>query len=487
MVPMSVDESLAVRDLIEAYDVRDIGLGFLTPKLITMAKLAKKKQTAKGLRFEVVNPNAAGIDISPKEMQVCVPADRDGDCNRTFDVYTEDLHYIAEWLKACRIDTVAMESTGIYWLPIFRVLKDAGFDVILVNASDVKNYSGRKTDASDAEWLMMLHSYGLLKPCFQPENIARTMRNLIRHRDNLIRSASREVLHLQKAMEQMNLKLDNVFSDILGKSGQAIIKAIISGERDPKKLSALADPRCKTSKEEIEKSLQATWDEEHLFEMKQSDSLYQTYQRLIAECDDKISEIATEYAAMVDAPKAKLLRSEKYNTKKNQVGFDVEKAAFELWGVNVMRMPGMSRASLLRLLGELGQDFTTKFADVRHFVSWANLVPNNKISGGALLSSKVPKKKNPVGIIFRQAANTLKAAKCPLGDYFRHMRAKGGHLQAMVATGKKLASIFYLMVQRKVEYDENIYTNHRKTELQNKVSYLQKRLTRMQLELANCG
>ena len=452
-----------------------------------MAKLAKKKQTAKGLRFEVVNPNAAGIDISPKEMQVCVPEDRDGDCNRTFDVYTEDLHDIAEWLKACRIDTVAMESTSIYWLPIFRVLIDAGFDVILVNASDVKNYSGRKTDASDAEWLMMLHSYGLLKPCFQPENIARTMRNLVRHRDNLIRSASREVLHLQKAMEQMNLKLDNVFSDILGKSGQAIIKAILAGERDPKKLSALADGRCKKSQEEIEKSLQATWDEEHLFEMKQSDFLYRTYQQLIAECDSKINEIATQYAAAVDAPKAELLRSEKYNVKKNQIGFDVEKAAFELWGVNVMRMPGMSRSSLLRLLGELGADFTTKFPSVKHFVSWANLVPNNKISGGALLSSKVPKKKNPVGIIFRQAANSLKAAKCPLGDYFRHMRAKGGHLQAMVATGKKLASIFYFMVQRKTEYDEEVYMNHRKAELQNKVMYLQKRLERMELELANCG
>ncbi len=486
MVPMSVDEILAVRDLIEAYIVRDIGLGCLIPKLITMAKLAKKKQTAKGLRLEVVNPNAAGIDISPKEMQVCVPADRDGDSNRTFGVYTEDLHCIAEWLKACHIDTVAMESTGIYWLPIFRVLKDSGFDVILVNASDVKNYSGRKTDASDAEWLMMLHSYGLLKPCFQPENIARTMRNLVRHRDNLIRSASREVLHLQKAMEQMNLKLDNVFSDILGKSGQAIIRAILEGERDPKALSALADPRCKTSKEEIEKSLEATWDEEHLFEMKQSDSLYQTYQQLITECDSKINEIATQYAAMVDAPKAELLRSEKHNVKKNQIGFDVEKASFNLWGVNVMRMPGMSRASLLRLLGELGADFTTKFPSVKHFVSWANLVPNNKISGGSLLSSKVPKKKNPVGIVFRQAANALKMAKCPLGDYFRHMKAKGGHLQAMVATGKKLASIFYIMVQRKIEYDEEVYTNHRKAELQNKVTYLQKRLERMELELANC-
>ena len=452
-----------------------------------MAKLATKRKTGKGLSLEVVNSNAAGIDISPKEMQVCVPVDRDENSNRKFGVYTEDLNNIVEWLKSCHIDTVAMESTGVYWLPIFRVLKDSGFDVILVNASDVKNYSGRKTDASDAEWLMMLHSYGLLKPCFQPENIARTMRSLIRHRDNLIHSATREVLHLQKAMEQMNLKLDNVFSDILGKSGQAIIKAILDGERDPKKLSALADSRCKTSKEEIEKSLQATWDEEHLFEMKQSNSLYQTYQQLIMECDSKINEIATRYAAMVDAPKVQLLRSEKRNAKKNLIGFDVEKAAYELWGVNVMRIPGMSRGSLMRLLGELGADFTDKFPTVKHFVSWANLVPNNKISGGALLSSKVPKKKNPVGIVFRQAANTLKAAKCPLGDYFRHMRAKGGYLQAMVATGKKLASIFYTMIQCKIEYDEDVYRKHRKTELQNKVLYLQKRLQRMELELVNCG
>ena len=452
-----------------------------------MAKLATKRKTGKGLRLEVVNSNAAGIDISPKEMQVCVPVDRDENSNRKFGVYTEDLNNIVEWLKSCHIDTVAMESTGVYWLPIFRVLKDSGFDVILVNASDVKNYSGRKTDASDAEWLMMLHSYGLLKPCFQPENIARTMRSLIRHRDNLIHSATREVLHLQKAMEQMNLKLDNVFSDILGKSGQAIIKAILDGERDPKKLSALADSRCKTSKEEIEKSLQATWDEEHLFEMKQSDSLYQTYQQLIMECDTKINEIATRYAAMVDAPKVQLLRSEKRNAKKNLIGFDVEKAAYELWGVNVMRIPGMSRGSLMRLLGELGADFTDKFPTVKHFVSWANLVPNNKISGGALLSSKVPKKKNPVGIVFRQAANTLKAAKCPLGDYFRHMRAKGGYLQAMVATGKKLATIFYTMIQCKIEYDEDVYRKHSKTELQNKVLYLQKRLQRMELELVNCG
>lgn len=452
-----------------------------------MAKLAKKKQTAKGLRFEVVNPNAAGIDISPKEMQVCVPADRDGDCNRTFDVYTEDLHFIAEWLKACRIDTVAMESTGIYWLPIFRVLKEAGLDVILVNASDVKNFSGRKTDATDAEWLMMLHSYGLLKPCFQPENIARTMRNLVRHRDNLIRSASREVLHLQKAMEQMNLKLDNVFTDILGKSGQAIIKAILDGERDPKVLSSMADARCKKSREEIEKSLEATWDEEHLFTMQQSQQLYEFYQQLIHDCDQKIQEIADRYTATIDTGRAEILRSEKRDTKKNRIDFDIEQTAHDLWGVNVMRMPGMSRASLLRLVGELGSDFTEKFPDVQHFVSWANLVPNNKISGGVLLSSRVPKKKNPVGMIFRQCANTIRASKCPLGDYFRHMRAKGGHLQAMVATGKKLATIFYIMVARKQEYDESIYTNHHRTQVEHNLNYLRRKLERMEQELANCG
>lgn len=452
-----------------------------------MAKRAKKKQTAKGLRFEVVNPNAAGIDISPKEMQVCVPVDRDSDCNRTFGVYTQDLLLIAEWLKACRVDTVAMESTGIYWLPLFRVLKDAGIDVILVNASDVKNFSGRKTDATDAEWLMMLHSYGLLKPCFQPENIARTMRSLVRHRDNLINSASREVQHLQKAMEQMNLKLDNVFTDILGKSGQAIIKAILSGERDPKILSSMADARCKKSRVEIEKSLEATWDEEHLFTMKQSQQLYEYYQQLIHDCDLKIQEIADRYTATIDSQKTEILRSEKPNPKKNKIGFDIEQTAHDLWGVNVMRIPGMSRASLLRLVGELGSDFEEKFPDVNHFVSWANLVPNNKISGGVLLSSRVPKKKNPVGMIFRQCANTIRASKCPLGDYFRHMRSKGGPLQAMVATGKKLATIFYIMVTRKQEYDESIYTNHHRTQVQHNVSYLRRKLARMEQELANCG
>ena len=192
-----------------------------------------------------MNFNAAGVDVSPKELQVCVPSDRDEKCNRTFGVDTKDLHEISSWLKKCGIDTVVMESTGVYWLPLFRVLKGDGFEVMLVTPKDAKNYVGKKTDEADAHWLMVLHTYGLLKPCFQPENITRQIRTLSRHRDNLIRSSSREVLHLQKEMEQMNLKIDNAFSDILGKSGQAIIKAILEGERAPEKLAALADRRCK--------------------------------------------------------------------------------------------------------------------------------------------------------------------------------------------------------------------------------------------------
>lgn len=452
-----------------------------------MAKVSKKKKISKDREFKVVNVNAAGIDISPKEMQVCVPSDRDEHCNRTFGVYTKDLHEISAWLKECGIDSVVMESTGIYWLPIFRVLKEDGFEVLLVNPRDAKNYAGKKTDEADAHWLMVLHTYGLLKPCYQPDNIARSIRNLSRQRDNLIKSCSREVLHLQKEMEQMNLKLDNAFSDILGKSGQAIIKAILEGERDPEKLASLADSRCKKSKEEIMTSLQATWDEDHLFVMKQCDDLYHYYKDKIAEVEAKIEELIKQYTAQVDTEGAELIRSKKQKQLHNEVGFDIEQYAYDLWGVNAMMIPAMSKNSLLRLVAELGGDFTDKFADARHFASWANLVPDNKISGGQLLSSKVPKRKNPVGLVFRQCANALNRAKNPLGDYFRHIKARSGYLQAMVATGKKLAIIFYTMVKNKREYDESVYSSHRKKQLSRRIERLQATILRLQNESARCA
>lgn len=419
-----------------------------------MAKKAKKIHTKKGIELKIVNPDAAGIDIADSEMQVCVPEDRDGDNNRRFGSFTRDLNEICSWLKACKIKTVAMEATGIYWIPLYFKLKDSGIDVILVNAREVKNIAEKKTDEADAEWLMLLHTYGLLKASYQPENEARKIRNLARHRNNILRALSKEVLHMQKAMEQMNIKLSNVLSDIVGKSGLAIIVAIINGERNPIRLAQLTDSRCKRSREEIALSLEGTWGEDHLFELKQAYDLYKYLQGQMIECDRMIEQLLNSYTALIDTDMVNFKESKKPICKKNAVAFNLEHYGYAIWGVNAMRIPGMSSGSLLQLIGELGHDFVEKFDTPAKFCKWCNLVPNNKISGGKLISSRVSKRKNPVGQVFRLCANTLKDAKNSLGIYFRRIRSRSGHMQAIIATAHKMARIFYTMVKNKSEYDE---------------------------------
>ena len=419
-----------------------------------MAKKAKKIHTKKGIELKIVNPDAAGIDIADSEMQVCVPEDRDGDNNRRFGSFTRDLNEICSWLKACKIKTVAMEATGIYWIPLYFKLKDSGIDVILVNAREVKNIAEKKTDEADAEWLMLLHTYGLLKASYQPENEARKIRNLTRHRNNILRALSKEVLHMQKAMEQMNIKLSNVLSDIVGKSGLAIIVAIINGERNPIRLAQLADSRCKRSREDIALSLEGTWGEDHLFELKQAYDLYKYLQGQMIECDRMIEQLLKSYTALIDTDMVNFKESKKPICKKNAVAFNLEHYGYAIWGVNAMRIPGMSSGSLLQLIGELGHDFVEKFDTPAKFCKWCNLVPNNKISGGKLISSRVSKRKNPVGQVFRLCANTLKDAKNSLGIYFRRIRSRSGHMQAIIATAHKMARIFYTMVKNKSEYDE---------------------------------
>jgi len=450
-----------------------------------MAKKAKKSKTKKGITLEIVNPNAAGIDVSSTEMQVCVPEDRDGDSNRRFGTFTEDLHSISSWLKACGITTVAMESTSVYWVQLYMILEEDGFDVLLVNAKAIKNIGEKKTDEVDAEWIMLLHNYGLLRASFQPDNRARRIRNLSRHRDNLLKASSREVLHMQKSMELMNIKLVNVLSDILGKSGQDIIKSIIDGERDAEKLAALADPRCKQPKEIIKKSLVANWDEDLLFMLGQSYNLYQYYQEQMKDCDKKIEGIAKEYVAeiCIGAPEKEWLRSLKKKAQKNAVTIDIEQYAFQMWGVNLMLIPGISEAALLRLTGELGHNFIDKFETYKEFCCWCNLTPNNKISGGKLLSSKIPKRKNPVGQILRSSANSLKASKTPLGFYFRRIQAKNGYLAAIVATANKLARILYVMVKTKSEYNDSKSKNTEEEILKKKILNAKQSLEKLQKQL----
>jgi transposase len=454
-----------------------------------MAKKAKKIKTKKGLRLEIVNPNAAGIDVSSTEMQVCVPEDRDGDNNRRFGTFTCDLREISAWLKACKIDTVAMESTGVYWVPLYMRLVADGFDVLLGNAKAIKNIAEKKTDEVDAEWIMLLHSYGLLKASFQPCNYAREIRNLTRHRDNLLQTSSKEVLHMQKYMVLMNIKLANVISDILGKSGQDIILGIIEGERDPKKLALLADPRCKASVEDIEKSLEANWDENLVFTLKQSYQLYHYIQQQMVETEKQVETLIQKYKASLPQElvhENECTRSKKSEPAKNKISIDIEQYAQELWGVNLMRIPGISKGSLFKLLGELGHDFISKFDTFKDFCNWANLVPNNKISGGKKLSSKVPKRKNPVGQILRVAANSLQNEKSSLGIYFRKMQAKKGRQAAIVASANKMGRIIYTMVKNKTEYDASLGQDKQVEILKKRLKRTKKELEKLQKQINDC-
>lgn len=445
-----------------------------------MANVAKKIKTKKGLRLKVVNPDAAGIDVADGEMQVCVPEDRDGENNRRFGSFTEDLREICTWLKACRITTVAMESTGVYWLRLFLMLQDEGFDVVLANPLQVKNLMEEKTDEADAEWLMLVHSYGMVKPCFQPDRVARCIRNLTRHRSTLIADAGREAQHMQKAMEQMNIKLSAVIRDVLGKSGQAIIRAIIAGNHDPKSLSQLADSRCKASKEVIAKSLEGTWDEDQLFILKQSVELYDFYMRQVAECELELGTLIKQYAGKVDAGKAKLVRTGKHKNKKNAPSIDTELYAYNLWGVNLLAVPGISVSTLLTLIGELGHDFVSKFSSCSKFCKWCNLSPNNKITGGKIVSSHIPKRKNPVGQALRLCANSLMEEKGEFGVYFRRMKSRSGHMQAIVATAHKLAKIIYSMVCKQEEYKPQLVGCSEKELLEKKIARAEKQLKALQ-------
>lgn len=445
-----------------------------------MKNQARMIKSQDGNKLAIVNPNAAGIDIADTEMQVCVPEDRDGENNRRFGSFTQDLNTIVDWLKDCRITTVAMEATGIYYLSLFLKLQDAGIDVLLANPQDVKNLSGRKTDAADAEWLMVLHRYGLLKPCYQPGNVARQIRNLTRQRSNLIRMAEKEVQYMQKAMEQMNIKLSTVISDITGLSGRKIITAILDGQRDTYALASLAESNCKASQEEIALSLEGTWDEDLLFMLKQSLDAYDFFLSQISDCDTEIEKLLSLYGARIDSANAELVRCKRKKSRsKNAPKMDIENFAYQLWGVNVFEIPGLKDTAVMHLIGELGHDFIDKFESAEKFSSWCNLAPNNKISGGKILSSKIMKRKNPVGQIFRTAAAPLARDKGEMGNYYRRMKAKSGALQANVATAHKMAKIFYTMVKNKVAYDASKVGLNERELTERKIAKLERALTRL--------
>jgi len=430
-------------------------------------KNSKKKIGAPVLPY--LNVNAAGVDIGATEIYIAVPVDRDAQPVRRFSTFTEDLHAAAAWLKSNHIETVAMESTGVYWIPFFQILEARGFQVFLVNAHHVKNVPGRKSDVSDCQWLQYLHSVGLLRGSFRPEQAVCTVRSILRHRNDLVQMASSHVQHMQKALEQMNLQLHHVISDITGTTGLAILEAILAGERNPRTLAMLRDRRVKATEDTIAKSLVGDYRREHLFTLGQSLEAFRHYQGLIAACDTEIAQYLEAFASKVDPPDGPLLPSEEEQKRKGgEPRFDLQSHLHRIFGVDLTLIPGVHVLTTQTLLAEIGPDFS-RFANAPAFTSWLGLCPDNRISGGKVLSVKTRKVKNRAATALRMAAQSLHHSQSYLGHFYRRMRARLGAPKAITATAHKLARIIHHMVTTGRAYDETICAenemhNHRRLE-----------------------
>ena len=370
-----------------------------------------------------VNLDAAGIDVGASSHFVAVPADRAEQPVREFEAFTADLYRLADWLSECGVETVVMESTGVYWLPLFGVLEERGFQVMLVDPRRIKNVPGRKTDVVDCQWLQQLHSYGLLSGAFRPDGDIRRLRSYLRQRAMLVEYASHHVQHMQKALTQMNVKLQHVIRDITGKTGMDIMEAIAGGERNPRKLARLRDPRIKADEATIARSLQGHWREEHIFELTQALELYRFYQDKIAECDREIEAQLERFENSSDgelpAPNGKK------RNQKNAPSFDVQGQLYRMTGVDLTRIDGVEAYTALKVISEIGADMT-KWPSAKHFASWLGLSPNNRVTGGRVISSKTKPSANRAAAALRLAANALHRSDSALGAFLRRKKAHLG-------------------------------------------------------------
>jgi transposase len=468
------------------------GKGLFKLNIMAKKETSKKNTKSRFINMPVLNPHAAGIDIGDTLHAVAVPEGRDDVSVRSFGAMTCDLHEIVAWLKKCEIDTVAMESTGVYWKPLYALLVHNGFEVYLVNAQHVRNVTGRKTDQSDAQWLQQLHSCGLLKSCYLPDAEQESLRALVRHRRVLIYDCSRYVLRIQKALELMNVKIHTVLANIMCKSGIAILESIIAGERKPENFLRLIDKRVRAKKDTIAKSLEGNWMPEHLFLLAENYKSYQFIQERIAICEKEILLQLERYEASLNegiiAEKEELPQPEitdrfiRRKMEKPHPTLNTIPYLQKIFGVNIIALYGLSDIGALEILAETGTDLS-KWPTEKHFVSWLNLCPNNKISGGKLISSRLQKKKpNMASQAFRAAANGVQKSDHWLGHYFRRKKAKGGQKYAIVATANKLATIYYKMVRNRKEFSPIDLHQYQEKYRQTKILYLEKRLMKLKEE-----
>ena len=409
-----------------------------------MAKRKKstKKRNQKWLR--AIHPDAAGIDLGAREHYVAVPEDRAENHVRRFGCFTPDLVELADWLADCGIKTVAMEATGIYWIPVYQILERHGFEVVLVNARHVKHVPGRKSDVQDCQWLQHLHECGLLTGSFRPDDATCVLRSYMRQRENLVQEATRHTQRMQKALDQMSLHLHKVISDITGETGMKIIRAIVAGDRDPVQLARLKNYRIRAGIDTIAKALTGDYREEHLFCLKQELELYDTMQRQIAACDEMIAHQWSCFDTGKDANEAPAPRSKAKDTPERL-------QIFTAVGVDLTAIDGMNIQIIQTILSEVGFDIT-KWPTEKNFASWLRLSPNNDITGGKVKRSRTQPTTSRASKAFRMAAWTLSNSKSYLGAYYRRMRSRKGPQHAITVTAHKLSKIFYRMLRYGKQY-----------------------------------
>jgi len=399
--------------------------------------------------FDVINPNGAGIDAGSEEHLVSVREDRSDTPVLTFGTFTKDLQALADWLIECGVDTVAVEATGVYWIPLYEILEERGLRPRLVDSRSIGR-KNKKTDVLDCQWIRQLHLYGLLDGAFRPPAEMLALRALTRERRMLIEYAAKHIQHMQKALDLMNLKLHLVISDLVGVSGMRIIRAILDGKRSPAELAALREPGCRASQEMFVAALTGNYRPEHLLSLKLAVELFEVYQDKIAECDQHIEANLATFEKVATPAKQVPVKSKK--RRKNQLNFDARSILHQLAGVDLAAIPGLETPSILAILSETGTD-PSAWSGGRHFAAWLALTPNDRITGGKLIRKKGPViRPNRAAQIFRLAAQTLERAKCGLGAFFRRIRSRHGRQVAIKATAHKLALIFYSMLKSKTEY-----------------------------------
>lgn len=406
-----------------------------------MPEREKRTRARSTGRLSTINEYAAGLDVGSTFHVVAVRADQDDEPVRTFRSFSGDLHQMADWLTSVGIKTVAMESTGVYWIPVFEILEARGFEVLLVNARDVKNVPGRKTDVNDAQWLQQLHQHGLLRGSFHPRAHIAQLRTYLRLRERMVEYAAAHVQHMQKALMQMNVQLHHVVSDITGATGLRIVRAIVAGTHAPEQLATYRDVRCGATEETIREALTGNYRAEHVFGLKQALELWDFHQAKVAECDLEIEAVLKSLNQTQVEPE-RPIPAKRHAKSRNEPKFDVRSALYTLLGADLSQIHGFGPYTVLRLVAECGDDMK-KWPTAKHFTSWLTLAPGNKISGGRVLSSKTRRSSNRAAALLRIAAVNTGKTQTALGAFYRRLSARAGKAKAVTATARKLAVLFY--------------------------------------------